>query len=96
MEMAKIREYKPEGMIRQLPALRKDYKKKNEAGGRYSPVGYIGAAIKRSNDAPWERGIKSVHDLSIRLVPSEDQLELELNLYDPDADRFGRQNGEVK
>ncbi len=87
--MKKISEYKPEGMIELLPALRENYRK-NPAGGRYVPVGYIGAGIRNSVSAPWERGIESLHDISIRLVPSEGQLDLALNLYE------GRHNGEVK
>lgn len=88
--MKKISEYKPEGMIELLPALRKDYKRKNKSGGRYVPVGYIGAGIKWNGKSPWERGIETIHDISIRLVPSEGQLDLALNIYN------GRHNGEVK
>ena len=52
-----FREYKPEGMITQLPALRLDYKGKNSAGGRKALPGYIGAATREIRKAPWEKGL---------------------------------------
>lgn len=82
--MKKISEYKPE-VIELLPALRKDYKRKNEAGGRYIPVGYIGAGIKWNSKSPWERGIETIHDVSIRLVPNGSQLSLAINEYDQEG-----------
>ena len=41
-----FKEYRPEGMIRQLPALSKEYKGRNLAGGRKALVSYIGKAHK--------------------------------------------------
>ena len=81
----KIKEYKPVGMIKQLPALRKDYKRKNEAGGRYIPVTYIGRGLVHNITAPWERGIESIHDISILFVPNGSQLTLTINEYDETA-----------
>jgi hypothetical protein len=74
-----IKEYKPVGMIKQAPACRKDYKKKNPAGGRYIPVSYLGAGIRNSVDSKWERGISGPGEVSVKLTPNGSQLTLTPN-----------------
>lgn len=46
-----FRTYKPQGMIQQVPACRRDYKGKNITGGRKCPPSYIGAAHKHIPDS---------------------------------------------
>lgn len=53
--------YKPVGMIKQLPALRSEYRRKNPAGGRMIPVSYIGAAVEWEGDPAWMAGLKGSH-----------------------------------
>ena len=62
---AKPREYKPIGLITQLPACSNDYKGKNSAGGRKTLSGYIGAAYRVPQN--WETGISSPADVQVRM-----------------------------
>ena len=56
VERPKLPEYKPVGMLVQLPAGRPNYKGRNMAGGRKIPAGYIGAAMRP--DKRWTSGLK--------------------------------------
>ena len=64
-----FREYKPEGMIRQLPALRLDYKGKNSAGGRKALVGYIGKADKHMKHGDIVKVYFAISSGTITLAP---------------------------
>jgi hypothetical protein len=56
-----FREYKPEGMITQLPALRPDYNGK-------IPPRYIRAATRKIKQPPWMNGVERANDLCVRFV----------------------------
>ena len=56
-------------MIRQLPALRKDYKGKNIAGGRKVLTSYIGKAHKHMKHGDSVKVYFDISDDAITLAP---------------------------